>query len=97
LPPRADLVRAFTRSDEEIEGEIRKEVVQQTMWLEPEAVEVDVERGRVRLAGHLESRADTGLLERLTSRVPGVVAVESALTWTDDDTSRKGVRSLRGS
>jgi CBS domain-containing protein len=93
---RADLVRAFTRSDEEIEREIRKEVVQQTMWLEPDAVKIDVERGHVRLAGHLESRADTGLLERLTGRVPGVIAVESALTWTEDDTSRKGRRSLRG-
>ena len=92
---RADLVRAFTRSDEEIEREIRTEVVQQTMWLDPEAVEVDVERGYVKLAGHLESQVEAGLLERLTGRVPGVIAVESALTWTEDETSRKGARSRR--
>ena len=32
---RADLVRAFTRSDEEIEREIRDDVLLHTLWVDP--------------------------------------------------------------
>ena len=33
---RADLVRAFVRSDEEVAREIREEVIRRTLWLEPD-------------------------------------------------------------
>lgn len=75
---RADLVRAFVRSDDEIRREIREDVLRRTLWLEvPEAVEVDVESGVVKLVGRVESQLDADLLPRLVAGVPGVVAVQS--------------------
>lgn len=87
---RTDLVRAFVRSDEEIRREITEELLRRTLWLEvPEAIRVEVERGAVRLRGHLERRSDTSLLEGLVARVPGVVSVQGELSWTTDDTGRQ--------
>jgi CBS domain-containing protein len=86
---RTDLVRAFTRSDEEIERELRDEVLARTLWVEDDAVEIEVERGAVKLAGVLENRSDAVLFERLAARVPGVTSVASELTWRFDDPSRK--------
>jgi CBS-domain-containing membrane protein len=81
---RADLVRAFTRTDEEIEREIRDMVVQ-TLWIEEPALDLRVERGEVRLAGKLERRSDAELLPRFVARIPGVVAVHSTLRCAWDD------------
>lgn len=86
---RTDLVRAFTRSDDEIERELRDEVLQRTLWLDPDSVDVEVKRGVVKLAGMLQSRSDAVLLERLAARAPGVVSVASELTWKVDDPSRR--------
>jgi CBS domain-containing protein len=76
---RADLVRAFIRSDEEIEQEIRRDVVRGTLWLDPTAIEVAVRDGVVTLSGELESRMDAEVLPLYAARVPGVVAVRSSL------------------
>ena len=93
---RTDLVRAFVRSDADIRREITEDVLRRNMWIEaPEAVVVVVKRGTVHLAGKLETRSETLLLERLAARVPGVVSVKSELTWTRDDTSRRAQRQLR--
>jgi CBS-domain-containing membrane protein len=92
---RADLVRAFTRPDKEIEGEIREDVIERNLWLEPGTVKLEVERGHVKLAGKLHAKSDAKLLERLTTRVTGVVSVESALTWNVDDTGRKAMRAIK--
>jgi CBS-domain-containing membrane protein len=43
---RADLVRAFARSDEQIAKEIRDDIVRRTLWAEPGAVDVTVHEGR---------------------------------------------------
>ncbi|MCE3287287.1 MAG: domain containing rane protein [Gaiellaceae bacterium] len=93
---RTDLVRAFVRSDEDIRREIRQEVLRDILWLEaPAAIGVDVDRGVVRLNGHMETSSDASLLVRLVGRVPGVVSVLADLSWTTDDTTRKGKRTLR--
>ena len=42
---RADLVRAFTRGDAEIEREIREDVIERTMWIDTGKIEVVVQRG----------------------------------------------------
>ena len=84
---RTDLVRAFIRSDEEIERELRDEVLERTMWLDRDSVHVEVKRGAVSLAGTLRSRSDVALLERMTARIPGIVTVTSDLKWTVDDTT----------
>ena len=86
---RTDLVRAFTRSDGEIERELRDEVLERTLWLERDTVELEVKLGAVKLAGMLQTRSDATLLERMVGRIPGVVSVTSELTWNVDDTRRR--------
>ena len=81
---RADLVRAFARSDEEIRREIEAEVVRQTLWLDPSSFTVDVRDGIVTLAGVLDSEADIELLREFVRRVPGVVSVRSELRTHDE-------------
>jgi len=76
---RADLVRAFARSDEDILDEIRTEILRRTLWLEPGAVEVRVAAGAVELTGEVETKTDAELLPRLVKRVPGVVSVHAEL------------------
>ncbi len=78
---RADLVRAFTRSDGEIETEIRKELISRTFWLQPTDLEVEVRGGEVTVAGEVDTKSDAELLPELIAQVPGVVSVDSKLTW----------------
>jgi CBS domain-containing protein len=82
---RSDLVRAFARSDAALEKEIHK-LLRETLWLdEPERVTVDVDDGEVALAGQVDRRSDAELLRLFVPRIPGVIAVESAVTWAWDD------------
>ena len=83
---RTDLVRAFVRTDEEIQREISEDILRRTLWLEvPEAVHVVVDRGAVRLTGRVETSTDAVLLEELVARVPGVISVESDVTYRFDE------------
>ena len=91
---RADLVRAFTRTDAEIEQEIRDDVLDRVLLLAPGAVSVTVTEGQVGLGGFVERRSDAEILPRLAARVAGVVAVDSNVEWRLDDLSRKGQRAL---
>jgi len=94
---RADLVRAFTRTDAEIEHEIRDEVLHRLLQGTddpPGAVSVVVTEGQVRLGGLVERRSDAELLPGFVARVPGVVAVDAAVKWRFDNVSRKGQRAL---
>lgn len=77
---RTDLVRAFVRPDAEIEREIREEVLLKDLWLDPQAFDVKVARGEVRIEGRVGSEDERALLERHVALVPGVVAVETHLT-----------------
>ena len=81
---RADLVRAFTRPDDELAREIRADVVERALWLSRDQVDVTVVDGEVALAGSVETRVDAEVLELLTARVPGVVAVSSRVRWRTD-------------
>ncbi len=76
---RADLVRAFTRTDAEIAGEIETEILRRTLWLEPGAVTVAVTDGAVHLEGEVETETDAELLPVFVARVPGVVSVDAML------------------
>jgi CBS domain-containing protein len=82
---RADLVRAFARSDAEIAREIREDVIRRTLWIGETEVEVGVEQGEVTLSGEVERRTDADLLPSFVARVPGVISVSSAVTWRWDD------------
>jgi CBS domain-containing protein len=82
---RSDLVRAFARSDEEIEQEIREDVAGRMLWIEARQLEIRVERGEVTLSGEVERQTDAELLPHFAARVPGVVSVRSELRWRWDD------------
>jgi CBS domain-containing protein len=83
---RADLLKAFIRSDESIAREVREELVERTLAIDPEALSVAVAAGVVRLTGELETRSLARILVRLASSVEGVVGVEDRLRWRLDDT-----------
>lgn len=85
---RADLVRAFTRADEEIVAEIRDDVLRRALWLEPDSVEITVQRGEVELAGEIEAKSDVEVLKKLVQRIPGVVSVRSNVLYRVDDLQR---------
>jgi CBS domain-containing protein len=77
---RADLVRAFVRTDDEILREIREDVVLGTFAVPPENLHVEVSGGEVTLGGEVETREVAGLIEAFVRRVPGVVGVRSHLS-----------------
>jgi CBS-domain-containing membrane protein len=80
LVSRGDLVRAFARTDEEIQREIEEDVLRRVMWLDPSHVRVTVSDGLVTLTGQVATSADADLLPRFARRVPGVVDVQSSVT-----------------
>ena len=81
---RADLVRLFTRSDEDIAREIRENVARRMLWIEPERLQVDVDKGEVVLGGTVDTQSEEDMLLKLVPLVPGVVGVRSELRWEID-------------
>ena len=82
---RADLVRAFVRTDAELERTIRSEVLIRDMWLDPDKFEVRVERGVAKVTGSVTKRSTAEVIARLLAMVPGIVAVEADIAWDIDD------------
>ena len=83
---RADIMRAFTRSDEDIVAEINDHVMRDILWVDPDRVEVSSTDGNVVLDGRLENRSDATLLVELTRRLDGVASVTDHLQWDYDNT-----------
>jgi CBS domain-containing protein len=89
LVTRADLVRAFNRTDDEIAREIRDEVIVRTFWIATHDVDVTVSDGVVTLYGTVDTRTLAELLPRFVHAVPGVVAVDADIAWRVDDRTRE--------
>jgi CBS domain-containing protein len=70
---RADLVRAFHRSDAELEEEICEDVLVRMLWIEPGTIRVTVQDGVVDVVGTVETPTDVRLVKDFVRRVPGVV------------------------
>jgi len=85
---RADLVRAFIRTDAELTAEIRDDVLLRALWIPPGSVAVAVDGGVVKLTGAVENRATAEMLPGFVQRVPGVVSVLSEVTWEDENGRR---------
>ncbi len=85
---RADLVRAFTRPEDENRREL-EEVIQRQLWIPLEYVAVTVEQGHARVTGTVDTRTEAELVSAFASRVPGVVDLESELDWEEDDLERR--------
>lgn len=86
---RADLVRAFSRPDEELEREITQDVLLHTLWVDPDTVSLLVTRGIVTIAGEVENHSTAKLIEAYIRRVPGVVSVRADLRFQFDDLARR--------
>jgi CBS domain-containing protein len=91
---RADLVRAFHRSDDEIEREIREDVLRRILWLDPSQLQISVDGGEVVIAGSVENRSAAELVDAYVRSVPGVVSAVASLTWAIDDLARRTAHSL---
>lgn len=83
---RADIMRAYLRSDDDLRIEILDRIIRDELWLDPKDFEVVVDDGVVRLAGTVNRRSVAEIVRRRVGREEGVVAVESALAWREDDT-----------
>jgi CBS domain-containing protein len=82
---RSDLLRAFTRSDEEIAREVREEILGRLLGHSPVEIAAHVERGMVALYGQVDTRSEAEVIEGLVLRVPGVVSVTASIAWKVDD------------
>jgi len=91
---RADLVRAFTRPDDEIEREILRDVILKTLWVSSDRVSVRVDDGQVTLEGHVDSEAEADVILTFVGKVPGVVSIESKLTWPPEKAAGRRERTL---
>ena len=85
---RADIVRAFNRTDKEIRDEIIEELLPTVLWIDPERLDVTVEDGVVALSGRLATKVDVELVDYMTRRVDGVVDITTNLSWEFDPSKR---------
>jgi CBS domain-containing protein len=82
---RADLVRAYVRSDDELASVIRQDVIRGMLWLDPALFTVIVEDGVASISGRVERRSTAEMIERSVKMVPGVVDVDVSVSWSMDD------------
>ena len=82
---RADVVRAFVRSDKELEETIKTDVILRILWLDPSSFGVHVKDGVATISGHVDRRSTAEIVRQAVAAVPGVVDVETSITWTADD------------
>ncbi|MFK0237825.1 CBS domain-containing protein [Streptomyces vinaceus] len=82
---RGDLLRIFLRDDDAIRHEITGDIIARTLHLDPSAVSVSVEDGKVALRGVVRFKSLIPVLERLCRTVDGVVEVTERLVWETDD------------
>ncbi|MFJ1811161.1 MULTISPECIES: CBS domain-containing protein [unclassified Streptomyces] len=77
---RADLLKVFLRTDEEIAEEVRREMVSYLFPLPNSSVRVEVRDGVVRLVGRVRDTSLIPVAARLVRAVEGVVDVDFDLT-----------------
>jgi CBS domain-containing protein len=82
---RADLIRAYVRSDEDLADTIREDVIRHMLWLDPASFDVHVAHGIASISGHVDRRSTAAMVAEATAAVPGIVDVETAIAWSLDD------------
>ena len=82
---RADLVRAYVRTDDQLAASIRHDILLRHLLVDPVLFDVDVHQGVVRIRGTAETRTIADMIERLVAALPGVIAVDADVTWLVDD------------
>jgi CBS domain-containing protein len=82
---RSDLVRAYLRSDGELEQTILDDVLLKALWLDPASFRVTVSNGEATVTGSVERRSTAAMVEETIRLVPGIVAVHATINWRTDD------------
>jgi CBS domain-containing protein len=82
---RADLVRAYLRTDEELARTIREDVLLRILWLDPAAFTVQVRNGEATVTGSVERRSTAEIVAETIRLVPGIVDARVDLSWMLDD------------
>lgn len=83
---RADIVRAFARSDAEVEQDVTDQLnLYRALWNGGSRIDARVADGAITLTGELRLRSEAEILPKVIAKVPGVVEVTSELTWSEDD------------
>jgi CBS domain-containing protein len=92
---RADLLDAYLQSDDELRREVREDVLRDTLWMDPDELDVNVLEGIVFVMGRVDRRSTAEILERLVRQLDGVIGVRCELTWDLDDRTLEPVGVLR--
>lgn len=82
---RADLVRAYLRTDEDLLRTIQEDVLLRILWLDPATFDVAVRDGEASIRGHVERRSTARIVEETIAMVPGLVSLHAQIGWTLDD------------
>lgn len=82
---RADLLRAYLRTDEELADTIRNDVLLRILWLDPAGFDVSVHSGEAAIRGRVERRSTSEIIEETVRMVPGIVALDVQIPWAIDD------------
>ncbi len=82
---RTDLLRFYVRTDEQIRQDIERGVLAHTLWIDPDALDVRVTSGVVRLRGKVDRKSTAALIAQLSAAVAGVTDLQDELTWEFDD------------
>jgi CBS domain-containing protein len=82
---RADLVRAYLRTDEELVRTIRQDVLHRVLWLDPASFDVTVHNGEAVVRGNVERRSTARIVEEAIAMVPGIVSLTADVGWSFDD------------
>ncbi|KPC83954.1 MULTISPECIES: CBS domain-containing protein [Streptomyces] len=77
---RADLLKVFLRTDEELADEVRREVVDRLFPISHGDIRVEVTEGRVAITGTVRDAALIPVAERLAGAVEGVVDAQCHLS-----------------
>jgi CBS domain-containing protein len=91
---RADLLKSFLRSDDELQQEIEEDVIFGDLIMGPSRFDVHVQDGVVVLQGCCERRSLIPTVVRAVADVEGVVRVENRLGYELDDLASPLPQSL---
>lgn len=84
---RRDLLSTFRRPDREIRETIERDILTDTLWVQPGQASVTVVNGIVTLLGRLDNRGSVERAGVLAAEVPGVLEVKNRLDFVWDDRS----------
>jgi CBS-domain-containing membrane protein len=88
IASRADLLKVFLYSDDQITQEVRQDILRRALRVDPATITVEVRDGVVTLTGQLERRSLIPIAVRLVHSLDGVVDVVDRLGFEFDDRTR---------